>query len=335
MAFHTAVFPTDIGYGSSLSICHNTSVVVMNNGREQRISKWSRPQRKYDISYGIRSDEDLYNVQKFYMAREGGLHGFLFTDPLDNTTNADGRTAPMYYDHTIGLGDGSTTTWQLSKTYPSGPVRRKRLIEKPISQAATHVGLDGVNKTSGWSVSTSTGIITFSSAPTYGQIITAGCRYYVPVRFGDEVDAELLLTLDNYKQGAIPSIPLYEIPCSAPSLMFEDEYFMGGGVDLGVLPEATCITPSQGRSFVADAGTGGSNIFLEDPSNYPPGGPYFIIHNIGTSTGDDIPVSQVQFTAGTPPYIGAIEQTTTGYLFVVEDSNGDRAWILYADDSVP
>ena len=61
---------------------------------------------------------------------------------------------------------------------------------------------------SGWTVDTTTGLVTFDAAPAAGVAVTAGFAFDVPVRF--DTDA-LDVTLDLERLGSITSIPLLEI----------------------------------------------------------------------------------------------------------------------------
>jgi uncharacterized protein (TIGR02217 family) len=70
------------------------------------------------------------------------------------------------------------------------------------------VALDGTEQPSGWSVDTTTGVVTFSAAPGTGVEITAGFQFDVPVRFDTDT---LDVTLDIERLGSITSIPLIEI----------------------------------------------------------------------------------------------------------------------------
>ncbi len=70
------------------------------------------------------------------------------------------------------------------------------------------IALDGVDQPSGWSVNTTTGVVTFSSAPSAGVAVTAGFEFDVPVRFDTDV---LDVTLDLERLGSITSIPLLEL----------------------------------------------------------------------------------------------------------------------------
>ena len=66
----------------------------------------------------------------------------------------------------------------------------------------------GVATTSGWTIDSTTGIITFAAAPGAGVSVTAGFEFDVPVRFDTD---ELPVTLDIERLGSITSIPLVEV----------------------------------------------------------------------------------------------------------------------------
>jgi uncharacterized protein (TIGR02217 family) len=70
------------------------------------------------------------------------------------------------------------------------------------------IALGGVEQPSGWSVNTTTGVVTFGSAPGAGVAVTAGFEFDVPVRFDTDV---LDVRLDLERLGSITSIPLLEL----------------------------------------------------------------------------------------------------------------------------
>ena len=93
------------------------------------------------------------------------------------------------------------------KRYASGAQSWTRTIAKPVA-GTVRIALAGVEQPSGWSVDTTTGLITFGAAPGAGVAITAGFEFDVPVRF--DTDA-LDVTLDLERLGSITSVPLLEI----------------------------------------------------------------------------------------------------------------------------
>jgi uncharacterized protein (TIGR02217 family) len=116
-------------------------------------------------------------------------------------------TKPSATDQVIGAGDNSSTVFQLVKAYSSGAQTWTRSITKPVTGTVT-VALDGNAQTSGWSVDTTTGQITFTTAPAGGVIVSAGFEFDVPVRFDTD---QLDVTQDLERLGSITSIPLIEI----------------------------------------------------------------------------------------------------------------------------
>ena len=61
---------------------------------------------------------------------------------------------------------------------------------------------------SGWTLDSTTGVITFTTAPANGVIGRAGFEFDVPVRFDNDT---LDVTLDVERLGSITSIALLEI----------------------------------------------------------------------------------------------------------------------------
>ena len=82
-----------------------------------------------------------------------------------------------------------------------------RTIAKPVA-GTVRVALGTVEQMSGWALDTTTGVVTFTTAPDNGVIVRAGFEFDVPVRF----DTDMLdVTLDIERLGSITSIPLLEI----------------------------------------------------------------------------------------------------------------------------
>ena len=112
-----------------------------------------------------------------------------------------------FADQSPGTGTGSTCFFQLVKSYTSGAQSWTRAIVKPVA-GTVRVSLGGVEQLSGWTVDTTTGIVTFTTAPGSGVAVAAGFEFDVPVRFdSDSMD----VNLDIERLGSIPSIPLVEI----------------------------------------------------------------------------------------------------------------------------
>lgn len=176
----TQVLPSLLGLGFSITRTPKwkTGIVENVSGKEVRIAYQSYPRYQWDLTYNfLRSAASFTEFQQligFFNARYGKYDSFLFADPDDYTVTAQA----------IGTGDGSTTTFQLVKSFGS-------FVEPVLApNVVSNVYLNGVNQASGWTVSSwgsaTPGILTFSSPPGSGVAITATFTYYYPVRFVDD-----------------------------------------------------------------------------------------------------------------------------------------------------
>lgn len=206
MAFHEIRFPDNISRGARGGPERRTQIVELASGDEERNASWSNSRRRYDVAYGIRRADDLAAVVAFFEARNGRLHGFRYKDWADYKSALPSQ-ANTATDQQIGTGTGSTQTFQLTKRYTSGAQTWVRTITKPVA-GTVRVALGMVEQMSGWTVDTTTGLITFTAAPAGGVIVRAGFEFDVPVRFDSDT---LDVTLDFERLGSITSIPMLEI----------------------------------------------------------------------------------------------------------------------------
>jgi uncharacterized protein (TIGR02217 family) len=206
MTFHEVRFPTAIAFHSTGGPERKTEIVTLGSGFEERNAVWASSRRRYDAGSGVKSLDDLHAVIAFFEARMGRLYAFRFKDFSDFKSCAPQQSLTPT-DQSLGSGDGSTKTFQLAKAYVSGSQNWTRKIAKPV-EGTVRVALDGTEQMSGWSVDTTTGVVTFTDAPSSGAAVTAGFEFDVPARF--DADA-LAINLANFRAGEIPSIPLVEV----------------------------------------------------------------------------------------------------------------------------
>ena len=206
MAFHEVRFPDNISRGARGGPERRTQIVELASGDEERNASWANSRRRYDVAYGIRRADDLASVVAFFEARNGRLHGFRYKDWADYKSGLPSQEITAT-DQQIGTGTGSLKIFQLAKRYVSSAQSWTRTIAKPVA-GTVRIALGMVEQMSGWAVDTSTGVVTFTSAPANGVIIRAGFEFDVPVRFDTDV---LDVTLDIERLGSITSIPLLEI----------------------------------------------------------------------------------------------------------------------------
>ena len=210
MNFHDVRFPTGISLGSSGGPERRTDVVVLGSGHEQRNSRWQDSRRQYNAGYGVRSLDDLHAVIGFFEERRGRLYGFRWRDPADwKSCLPSGE--PAFTDLEIGIGDGATDTFQLVKTYGTGPTAWRRAITKPVA-GSVRIGVDGSELAEGvgFSVDDTSGLVVFAQGfvPEVGELVTAGFAFDTPVRFDTD---RLEVNIAGFAHGAIPSIPIVEV----------------------------------------------------------------------------------------------------------------------------
>lgn len=321
MGFHEIEFPRDISYGSSGGVAHSTAVVELASGHEQRIVRSNTPRNVFDVSYALKDWATLRTVLDFNRARQGRAHGFRYWDPSDYSTNPlqtpwnDDTVDATDEDVVIGTGGGGVTDFQLAKVYTSGPTTRTRAITRPISGTVV-VSLDSgsgpVSQPSGWSVDITTGIITFTTAPTNGVVVRAGCKFNVPVRFEDD---ELSISLDDFDNGSCPPIRLIEILEGA----VVDDLYPYRGASTQTSAESISLSPAMGHFVQVDMTAASQVVRLPNHAAYFEGHDVWTLENIGANDFD------VEYE-GTS--LGTVAAGDWATISLGRDNSGARAWVL-------
>ena len=207
--FHEVRFPLRVALGASGGPVRRTDIVNLSNGRESRNQRWRDSRRSYEAGSGVKSVADLYAVLEFFEARGGQLYGFRFRDPVDWKSCGPGQ-AISASDQQIGVGDGATSAFSLTKTYADAAGGWERRITKPVAGTVV-VSVGGVAKAAtSFAVDTTTGTVTFAAGhvPAAGQIVRAGFEFDVAVRFDTD---RIEINLAHFDAGRIPAIPLTEV----------------------------------------------------------------------------------------------------------------------------
>jgi len=195
-SFHEVQFPTDISYRSAGGPEFSTEVIELGSGFEKRNQNWTYPRERWNVAYGVKEQDDLVSLIEFFYARRGRAIGFRFK-------NHDDYTATTVE---LGTGDGVTDDFQLVKIYTSGGETFTRKITKPVSGETT-IYVDSVEQSSEVSIDTTTGLVTFDSPPTSGEVITATFEFDIPVRFDTDY---LPMNLESYLVRSA-DVPILEI----------------------------------------------------------------------------------------------------------------------------
>ncbi len=219
MTFVDVRLPEDIERGAVGGPRFKTRVLQLDSGFEQRNIDWANVRAEYDISYGLMAMEDpllttsVHAIRDFFYARQGRAHGFRFKDWSDYQIGD--KDDAVNDNQLIGLGDDSTTVFQVFKRYSSGGVNHDRTIRKLVNGTVS-VLLDGVVQSSGVTVDVNAATVTFDVAPasTGGtgpsseEVVAIACEFDVPVRFDND---HLGINVLVFSAGSIPAIPLVEL----------------------------------------------------------------------------------------------------------------------------
>lgn len=319
MAFHEIRLPTTYDYGISGGPSFGTQIVEMPSGQEQRIARQQQGKRSWNIPFNNKTPAQISEIITFFLARQGAAHGFRFKDFHDFTTGADGVGAPSFGNVQIGVGNGSQVQFQLVKKYTSGIITRTRNITKPVSGTVL-IGVNGVNQTSGWTVNTSNGLVTFTTAPANGATITAGFEFDVPVRFSKVTDELLNISIDNFESNGIRGFAVSELVDEAET---SDEYYYGGAKNWGQIGASVSLSLQDGRVQIFSPQITGLRLILPDPvaAGIPLGGPIFFLTNAGTQ---NISLSRADLAV-----IKVIPAGSMATVLLGLDTSSNKMWIAH------
>jgi uncharacterized protein (TIGR02217 family) len=186
----TAVFPTLAGlsFGVVRTPSWNTYIQEAVSGKETRVARSNAPRRKYEMNYDLLrstvTNAELQALEGFFNLRQGMFDSFLFNDVDDNSV----------IGQNIGIGDGVTISFQLVRSFGgfSDIVTAPHVISTVYINGTPQSGAT-------WSVTTwgttNPGVLTFTSAPAGGGVITVDMTYYWPVRFTtDDINFSKFMT---------------------------------------------------------------------------------------------------------------------------------------------
>lgn len=276
MAFHNVSLPTGIQYGSQFGAGFSTIIQQTASGHEVRVSRQSAGRHRFFPLKQLQTTTEAMALKTFALARRGSLHSFRIKDEMDNTTASDGVSAPSATDVALGTGDGSETDFQLIKVYDSsGPAPYTRTITLPVAGSIV-VAVAGTPTTS---FTEANGVITLNTAPTLGQIVTAGCRFEVPVRFAKGIDDWARMQAEAYNVWSMPDLECIEV---LDEVEWPETWDPGGDYNHGSTGSDIQIQAREGR-LQRVTPTANIDAMLPAPDLFP-GGELFTIANQAPST---------------------------------------------------
>ena len=200
MSFSETRFNLGYDLGTMGGPTFQNTALIHGGGKEQRIINGSQPLGRWQLGDRALTRSELDYFLEFHANRKGSYQGFRFKDWSDYKIN-----------QAIGVGDNSKTQFPLYKTYTVESYSVKRRITKPVS-SGFKVFLNGTEQTSGVTVNTATGLITFSDSPDTGVEVSVSGTFDVPVRFEqDEITFRFLATDTDKAIFALEKLSIIEI----------------------------------------------------------------------------------------------------------------------------
>ncbi|MFY9345582.1 MAG: DUF2460 domain-containing protein [Planctomycetota bacterium] len=336
-SWDNCLLPPGYAYGFSGGPAFDTRIVRMDGGGEQRVQSLEEPRWRWSaLRKNFGNGADVSGLVSFFLARRGALYGFLFVDPADRTTNANGIAAPTGIDQVIGIGDGTRTRFTLRKQYtdPGGMTARTYprkvvpILGTASAALARLLGVDaGANiapvatvagtPDAGATFLPLTQAVELSSAPAPGAVVQWGGYFAVPARFADVTDKGMEATITGFLGD--------EAPFEIDGLSFDDPVpTVPGGAPYGyelLSGSASSEVSARGGFYKEVPTTTTVNLYLDDLINYPTGGPHMLINNTGAFT-----ATLYNSLGGV---VGTIPAGTKVWLFVKDDGSGNRSPVIF------
>jgi uncharacterized protein (TIGR02217 family) len=197
-------FPISVSKGASGGDFFDERISILPSGHEQRVKKRALALGRWTISFNNRDKTLFQQLRNFFLAMGGQHHAFRVQDAQDYESDSEQSCSPA-------TGNGAITAFQLQKTYTiaSPATAYVRTIDKPVS-GTVRMFVNGTEALSGWTVNTTTGIVTFSVAPTAGHTVKATYEFDKIGRFAENgressIDAHNIYTWDQITIIEVPA----------------------------------------------------------------------------------------------------------------------------------
>lgn len=184
----------------------NTQIVTTASGRESRNMLWPNARCAYDVGLVAKPKSLYLEILAFFRTVGGRAIGFRFKDHSD---------FECARDEGLLVRIGTTNAYQMQKRYAAGIYARDRLIQKPVAGTVKVwklVAAVWTEQTTGFTIDTTTGIVTFDSDVSGDTLAWSG-EFDVPVRFDTDTLPAVIRTRTSDTELLMdwPSIPLLEI----------------------------------------------------------------------------------------------------------------------------
>lgn len=193
MTFYAIQIEEVPGFGWQGGPEFDTLIRYLSNARNKRKPRRQAVLHRYVCPFKNIPITAARNIKRVHMGMWGSLHTFLHHDRLDDTASGE----------VFGTGDGTTTEFQLVKTYaPGAGASYERIITKPDVNGVLGGGVpvamvDGTPAEATFNAAT--GVVTFDVAPGVAAELSWSGMHFVCVRFNRD---DLPFSIDN-KSGTV------------------------------------------------------------------------------------------------------------------------------------
>lgn len=212
------------GYPAEVAPMFSTQLTQVDSGDEEANQRWTHALRSVSIPSGVRDHDSFEALKDHWLVMAGPARTFPFRDPTDfaSAPLATVNTTPViaFDDCSIGVGDGVTKDFQLTKRYTRGSTTYDRVINFPIVSSVligmaepaspAHIASPSLfSPALTWTVTRYGGVVSFNIAPEEGVLISAGFLFDIQVRF--EADDTFRGIMRTFGVSGFADIPLQEV----------------------------------------------------------------------------------------------------------------------------
>ncbi len=226
MSFKDILFPEEVEFDFVGGPDFFTAINSTAGGFEQRNQQWEQARHRFTANHSLKDKVELDALKAFFMVLRGPAFSFRFKDWTDYFV--DDRTFGICTQVSDGaaVADGVETTFQINKDYrfTTGATTEsfRRAITLPVDQAVRPaegveptetVFINGVAQSSGFTIARTGvlgvgGVITFSVAPSNGDVIEWIGTFDVPSRFQSDL---FQLTIQHFQLGSVFGAEIVEV----------------------------------------------------------------------------------------------------------------------------
>jgi len=198
--------PEHIERGAQFGPAYRNVIHEAVSGNEQRFAQWTKCRGLGNLGYGLLDSTDKLGdfraILSLFHAHFGSLYPFRFKDWSDYIAT----------NEVFGTGDGTKTAFQLTVTYDPqlillGTQGSFFYVRSITLLASTPVIKINNVVTSAYTISSS-GLVTFTTAPATSAQLTWSGEFDVPVRFDSD---SLPVVMNEADLTSLQNIPIKEV----------------------------------------------------------------------------------------------------------------------------